>query len=96
MPFAGYYSAGYEGPNASADCSISTSGFGAKAELSAGKISSEVGYARAEINPNLTTSATFGMNGIDTRIGGTGASISRKSVDLHTPIGSIGMRFPWC
>lgn len=65
------------------------------AELSAGKITSEVGYARAEINPNLNTGATIGPNGFDTRIGGAGASISREGVGFHTPVGSIGMRFPW-
>lgn len=95
MPIAGYHSVGVEGPNARANCGVSTNGVGGMAQLSAGKISSEVGYARAELNPNLTTGATIGRNGIETRIGGAGASITRKSVDFHTPIGSIGMRFPW-
>lgn len=95
MPVAGYHSVGVEGPNARANFGVSTDGVGGMAQLSAGKIKSEVGYARAELNPNLTTGATFGRNGFDTRVGGAGASVNRNGVDFHTPIGSFGMRNPW-
>lgn len=60
----------------------------------AGKITSKVGYARAELNPNLTTDVSIDVNGFDTRFVGTGASINRNGVGLHTHIGSIGMLFP--
>lgn len=95
MPIAGHHSVGVDGPNARARCGVSTNGVGGMAELSAGRISSEVGYARAELNPNLTTGATIGANGIETRVGGMGGSITRNSASFHTPIGSIGFRYPW-
>lgn len=93
MPFAGYHAMGVEGPNARAKLRVSTNGVEGMAELSAGKIKSEVGYVSAELNPNLNTGVSCGRNGFDTRLGGTGASISRKGAGIHTPIGSFEVRF---
>lgn len=94
MPIAGYHAVGVEGPNARANCRASLrNGFEARAQLSAGKIKGDVGYVTAELNPNLTTAVSYGRNGVETRIGGVGGSISRKGVGLHTPIGSFGVRF---
>lgn len=93
MPFAGYHSVGVQGPNARANAGVSTDGFDGSLELSAGKITGDVGRVRGELNPNLTTSAKFGRNGFETRVAGTGASLTRRGVAFHTSIGSIGWRF---
>lgn len=95
MPVAGYHSVGVEGPNARARCGVSSRGVEGMAQLSAGKITSEVGYARAELNPNLTTGVSAGSNGFDARLGGAGASINSSGIGFHTPVGSIGIRNPW-
>lgn len=93
VPFTGYHAVGVEGPNARAKFGVSTNGINGMVQLSGGKITNDVGYVTAELNPNLTTGVSCGRDGIDTRFAGSGISISSKSANIHTPIGSFGVRF---
>lgn len=73
--------------NAEASCKVSTKGIELKVELSAGKISKEVGIFKVEANPNLTTSVTINTSGVETRVGDTGLTVTTEYVEVHSPAG---------
>lgn len=95
MPIAGHHSFGGAGPSARANFGVSTNGVGGMAQLSAFRMTGEVGFVRGEVNPNLTTGTTIGRNGVETSVCGAGGKITPNSVDIYTPFGSFGTRFPW-
>lgn len=92
-----YFKYRMKGPNATASAGFNFSdrNVGGKLELSGGKISCECAYVKSELNPNLTTSASIGSNGFETRVGGTGVSLSRRGASFHTPLGSVSLRNPF-
>lgn len=86
---------GTEDPNAHARSGESTKSNDGTDQPGDGKIVGELGFVRAEINPNLTTGVNAGLTGFDARIAGAGASINSRGIGLHTPLGSISLRNPF-
>lgn len=83
------------GPSAGASCSVTSDKIKANVNVAAFKVRSEAGPIYSEFSPNLNTGVSYGADGFQTKVGGTGATIALDELSMHTPFGSLGVRLPF-